>query len=51
MFEGVMMYRLHGKHAKTNNQSESMCILSFVTWKYEGYNDFHVRIHLTEHDK
>jgi hypothetical protein len=51
MFEGVMMHRLRGKHAKTNNQSESMCILSFVTWKYEGYNDFHVRIHLTEHDK
>jgi hypothetical protein len=50
-FDGGLTYQLKRKRVKSDDQLESTSTLLFITWKYEGYKMFHVRLGLIEHDK
>jgi hypothetical protein len=50
-FEGVIMYELHRKCVKSDDQLKSAYTLLFIAWKSKGYRKFCVFIHLIEYDK
>jgi hypothetical protein len=51
VFEGVIMYELHRKCIKSDDQLGSIYASLFIAWRFEGYKMLLVCVRLIEYDK
>src|SRR5690606_31881926 len=51
VFEGVIMYELHRKCIKSDNQLESTYASLFIAWRFEGYKILRVCVRLIEYEE